>query len=112
VMTVSLEGFQAFDGDAYSARKVLRFVAYLLTDVVEELAARRIGWLIEAATSLSSPRSASMQPNPRPFTTPLRRRETRLYDPFDWSRGFIEVAQSGGGTWRVPVMRINFTFDP
>jgi GGDEF domain-containing protein len=37
VMYVALEGFEAFDGDVAAARKVLRFMAYLLTDVVEEL---------------------------------------------------------------------------
>ena len=113
VMTVSLEGFQAFDGDVYSARKVLRFVAYLLTDVVDELGGPA-DWVAHRGSDEFV--IATLREYANRIRDRLQHRfdEEKLgfYDPFDWSRGFTEVAQPGGGTWRVPVMRINFALLP
>jgi GGDEF domain-containing protein len=113
VMMVSLEGFQAFDGDAYTARKVLRFVAYLLADLVDELGGP-MDWVAHRGGDefvIATQREYANRIRDR-----LQRRfdEEKLgfYDPLDWSRGFTEVERSGGGTWRVPLMRINFALLP
>jgi len=113
VMYVALEGFEAFDGDAYSARKVLRFMAYLLTDVVDELGGPG-DWVAHPGGD------EFVVATQREYADRIRNRlqwrfdEEKLgfYDPLDWSRGFTEIERPGGGMWRVPVMRLNITMLP
>jgi GGDEF domain-containing protein len=113
VMYVALEGFQAFDGDAYSARKVLRFMAYLLTDVVDELGGPG-DWVAHPGSDefvVATQREYADRIHAR-----LERRfdEEKLgfYDPIDWTRGFVEIQRPSGGAWRVPIMRLNITLMP
>ncbi len=113
VMYVGLEGFEAFDGNDYDARKVLRFMAYLLTDVVDELG--------EPDNWVGHPGGnefivATQREHANRIRGRLERRfdEEKLgfYDPVDWSRGFTEVERPGAGTWRVPIMRLNISLIP
>ena len=113
VMYIALEGFQAFDGDIYSARKVLRFMAYLLADVVDELGGPG-DWVAHPGGDefvVATEREYADR-----IRTRLERRfdEEKLgfYDPMDWTRGFVEIERPGGGAWRVPVMRLNVTIMP
>ena len=113
VMYIALEGFQAFDGDIYSARKVLRFMAYLLADVVDELGGPG-DWVAHPGGDefiVATEREYADR-----IRTRLERRfdEEKLgfYDPLDWTRGFVEIERPGGGAWRVPVMRLNVTIMP
>ena len=113
VMYIALEGFQAFDGDIYSARKVLRFMAYLLADVVDELGGPG-DWVAHPGGDefiVATEREYADR-----IRTRLERRfdEEKLgfYDPLDWTRGFVEIKRPGGGAWRVPVMRLNVTIMP
>ena len=112
-MYAALEGFEAFDGDAFTARKVLRFVAYLLTDVVDELGGPG-DWVAHPGGDefvIATEREYADRIHDRLL---LRFDEEKLgfYDPFDWSRGFTEIERPGGGVWRVPVMRLNITMIP
>ena len=113
VMYIALEGFQAFDGDAYSARKVLRFVAYLLTDIVDELGGPG-DWVAHPGGDEFI--VATQREYADRIRTRLERRfeEEKLgfYDPMDWTRGFVEIERAGSGAWRVPVMRLNVTIMP
>ena len=113
VMYAALEGFEAFDSDVYSARKVLRFMAYLLTDVVDELGGPG-DWVAHPGGDefvIATQREYADRIRDR-----LQRRfdEEKLgfYDPLDWSRGFTEIERPGVGTWRVPVMRLNIIMIP
>ncbi len=113
VMYVGLEGFEAFDQKDHEARKVLRFMAYLLTDVVDELGGPG-DWVAHPGTSefvIATEREHANRIHAR-----MQRRfdEEKLgfYDPVDWTRGFTEIERPGGGVWRVPVMRLNVTMIP
>ena len=113
VMYVGLEGFEAFDGDNYTARKVLRFMAYLLTDVVDELGGPG-DWVAHPGGDEFI--IATLREYADRIRARLERRfdEEKLgfYDPIDWTRGFAEIQRPGGGAWRVPVMRLNITMLP
>jgi GGDEF domain-containing protein len=114
VMYVALEGFEAFDGDAFAARKVMRFMAYLLADVIEELGGA-FDWVAHPGGDefvIATEREYANRIQAR-----LQRRfdeeKIGFYDPFDWSRGFTEIERpGGGGPWRVPVMRLKITLLP
>jgi len=113
VMYIGLEGFQAFEGDKYFARKVLRFMAYLLTDVVDELGGPG-DWVAHPGSDefiIATEREYADR-----ICARLQRRfdEEKLgfYDPIDWTRGFVEMQRPGGGAWRVPVMRLSITMLP
>jgi len=113
VMYVALEGFEAFDVNDYDARKVLRFMAYLLTDIVDELGGPG-DWVAHPGGD------EFIIATQREYANRIRARlewrfdEEKLgfYDPIDWTRGFSEIVRSDGGTWRVPVMRLNITMLP
>jgi len=113
VMYVALKGFEAFDGDVHSARKVLRFMAYLLTDVVDELGGPG-DWVAHPGGD------EFVVATQREYADRIRGRlewrfdeeKIGFYDPIDWTRGFAEIVRSDGGTWRVPVMSLNITMLP
>jgi len=113
VMYVALEGFVAFDGDAHQSRKVLRFMAYLLTDVVDELGGPG-DWVAHPGGD------EFVIATEREYADRIRARVQRrfdeeklgFYDPLDWTRGYVEIERPGGGAWRVPMMRLQFTLMP
>ena len=113
VMYVGLEGFETFDSNDYDARKVLRFVAYLLTDVVDELGGPG-DWVGHPGSSdfvIATQREHADRIRAR-LQQRFDEEKIGFYDPIDWTRGFTEIQRPGGGAWRVPVMRLNITMLP
>jgi GGDEF domain-containing protein len=114
VMYVALEGFEAFESDVHDARMVMRFMAYLLTDVVDELGGPG-DWVAHPGGDefvIATQREYADRIHDR-LRWRFDEEKLSFYDPIDWSRGFTEIERpGGGGTWRVPVMRLNVIMLP
>ncbi len=115
VIYVGLDNFEAFEGGSglFGPDAVLRFVAILLVDSVDEL-----GQPQDVVAHLG--RDEFVVVTQREHADRLRDRIRRrfaeevigFYDPLDWSRGYTEYRAPDGGTWRVPLLSVNFTLFP
>ncbi len=115
VIYVGVNNLVAFEGGQglFGPDAVLRFVAILLADSVDEL-----GDPGDMAAHLGHDEFVIV--TAREHADRLRDRVRRrfaeevigFYDPVDWSRGFSEIRTPEGGTWRVPLLSLNFTVYP
>lgn len=116
VMYVGLDNFEAFEEGTglFGPAAVLRFVAILLFDTVDEL-----GEPDDLVAHLGR-RDEFVVVTSREYVDRIRDRlRTRFaeevigfYDPLDWSRGYSEIRTVEGGIWRVPLLDVNFSIFP
>ncbi len=115
VIYVGLNNFEAFEGGSglFGPNAVLRFVAILLVDSVDELGqpqdvVAHLGRDEFAIVTVRESADRLRERIQRRFADEVR----GFYDPLDWSRGFTEIRTPEGGTWRVPLLKLNFTLFP
>lgn len=115
VMYVGLDNLQAFEGGRglFGPASVLRFLAILLVDSLDELGepGDMVAHLGHDEFVIVTARECVDRLRDR-----VRRRFEEevigFYDPVDWSRGYTEIHTPEGGTWRVPLLSLNFTVHP
>ncbi len=115
VMYVGLDNLEAFEEGTglFGPSAVLRFVAILLVDSVDE-----VGGPDDFVGHLG--RDEFVVVTAREHADRLRERIGRrfaeeiigFYDPLDWSRGYAEYRTPGQGVRRVPLLALNFTLFP
>jgi GGDEF domain-containing protein len=115
VMYVGLDHLAAFEGGQglFGPDAVLRFLAILLVDSLDEIGepGDMVAHLGRDEFVIVTARECADRLRDR-----IRRRFAEevigFYDPVDWSRGYSEYQRPEGGTWRVPLLSLNFTVHP